>query len=174
MNKFFIVLTCLVAVARAGFAPLSYNLQEPSISSQSSNILRSPGNLQQISTYSKTVDTPFSSTSKSDVRVSNPGVYQTLSYAAPAHLHYAAPAPVVHAAPAQLHYAAPAPVLHAAPAPIHYAAPAAAVAAAPVHYAAPAAAVAAAPVHYAASAPVAAAPVVAHATFSGLGYSYAW
>lgn len=87
---------------------VSYGAQAPAITSQSSNILRSFGNLGQVSTYSKTVDTPFSSVSKSDVRVSNPGLKVAaapISYAAPA---YAAPA---YAAPA---YAAPA---YAAPAP---------------------------------------------------------
>lgn len=39
-------------------------------------------NVLQISTFSKTIDTPYSSVSKSDVRVSNPG----LAYAAPAAL----------------------------------------------------------------------------------------
>lgn len=56
-------------------APLSYSA--PALTSQSSNIYRSFGNLGQISTYSKTIDTPFSSVRKSDVRVSNPGVHIT-------------------------------------------------------------------------------------------------
>jgi hypothetical protein len=43
----------------------------PTITSQQSNILRSYGNLGQVSTYSNTIDTPFSSVRKSDVRVSN-------------------------------------------------------------------------------------------------------
>ncbi|MVT01075.1 chitin-binding domain-containing protein, partial [Devosia marina] len=67
------------------------------ITSQSSNIHRSFGNLGQVSTYTKTIDTPFSSVSKADVRVSNPGV----KYAAAATpVAYAAPA--VHAAPGPL------------------------------------------------------------------------
>jgi hypothetical protein len=43
----------------------------PFITSQQSNILRSYGNLGQVSTYSKTIDTPYSSVRKSDVRVCN-------------------------------------------------------------------------------------------------------
>jgi hypothetical protein len=69
----------------------------PAITSQHSNILRSYGNLGQVSTYSKTIDTPFSSVSKSDVRVSN----DALAYpAAPALAYHAAPA--VAAAPGLL------------------------------------------------------------------------
>lgn len=46
----------------------------PAITTQNQNIYRSLGNLGQVSTYSKTIDTPFSSVSKADVRVSNPGL----------------------------------------------------------------------------------------------------
>ncbi|XP_018563074.1 pupal cuticle protein C1B-like [Anoplophora glabripennis] len=56
-------------------------------------------NLGQVSTYSKTIDTPFSSVSKSDVRISNPGLKIA---AAPAYQTYAAPAYAAHG------YAAPA------------------------------------------------------------------
>lgn len=42
--------------------------------------------IQQISTYSKSVDTPFSSVRKADIRVSNPGVA-----VAPAYSSFAAP-----------------------------------------------------------------------------------
>ena len=116
----FVVLAVCVAAANAGYlaGPAAVGYAAPAyaapayasayhapaaITSQSSNILRTPGNLGQVSTYTKTIDTPYSSVSKSDVRVSNPG-YAT--YAAPA---YAAPA--VYARPA---YAAAA--VHAAPA----------------------------------------------------------
>ncbi|XP_047003343.1 cuticle protein 67-like [Schistocerca americana] len=61
------------------------------ITSQSSNILRSFGNLGQVSTYTKTVDTPYSSVTKSDVRVSNDAIAHVaapaLAYAAPAYYH---------------------------------------------------------------------------------------
>ncbi|KAF5277674.1 hypothetical protein FQA39_LY18443 [Lamprigera yunnana] len=79
-----------------------YAAATPAITSQSSNILRSYGNLGQISTYSKTIDTPFSSVQKSDVRVSNPGVRFA---ATPALAYAAAPAPAVaySAAPAVSH-----------------------------------------------------------------------
>jgi Pupal cuticle protein C1 len=45
----------------------------PTVTSESQNVLRSYGNLQQVSYNSKTIDTPYSSVSKHDVRVSNPG-----------------------------------------------------------------------------------------------------
>ncbi|KAG8236782.1 hypothetical protein J437_LFUL017084 [Ladona fulva] len=60
----------------------------------------------KVSTYSKTIDTPFSSVRKSDVRVSN----DALAYAAaPAYAGYhAAPAYAgYHAAPAVAAYSAP-------------------------------------------------------------------
>ncbi|XP_060520344.1 cuticle protein 67-like [Cylas formicarius] len=71
--------------------PLTYSA--PAITSQSSNIYRTAGNLGQISTYSKSIDTPFSSVRKADVRISNPGL--RITAAAPA-LAYSA-APVAHA-----------------------------------------------------------------------------
>ncbi|XP_066254326.1 cuticle protein 67-like [Euwallacea similis] len=77
-----VILCATLALASAGFlapsaltyasAPLSYSA--PAITSQSSNIYRSAGNLGQISTYSKSIDTPFSSVRKADVRISNPGL----------------------------------------------------------------------------------------------------
>jgi hypothetical protein len=82
----------------------------PAITSQHSNILRTYGNLGQVSTYSKTIDTPFSSVSKSDVRVSN----DALAYpAAPALAYHAAPA--VAAAPALAYHAAPVAAAYATP-----------------------------------------------------------
>ncbi|KAL0830589.1 hypothetical protein ABMA28_002736 [Loxostege sticticalis] len=86
---------CLVACAHAGglLAPVAYGgyggypysnyPAQPAIASQHSNILRSPFNLGQVSTYSKAIDTPFSSVRKSDIRVSNPGLA-----VAPAYGHY--------------------------------------------------------------------------------------
>lgn len=53
--------------------------QIPSITSQDQNIYRTLGNLGQVATHSKSINTPFSSVSKSDVRVSNPGI-QGISY----------------------------------------------------------------------------------------------
>lgn len=70
----------IVAVCNAGIA--NYNGQAviaPTITSEQQNVLRSYGNLQQVSYNSKTIDTPYSSVSKSDVRVSNPG-YQVTNY----------------------------------------------------------------------------------------------
>lgn len=131
------------------------------ITSQHANTLRSFGNLGQVSTFSKTIDTPFSSVSKSDVRVSNPGY----AVGAPAYGHaYAAPAyGHAYAAPAYGHaYAAPAIAHHG------YAAPALAYGHGPV-------------VAKTIGAPgllgvaYSAAPAVAHMTYSnGLGFNYAW
>nr|CAI5841235.1 unnamed protein product [Callosobruchus analis] len=105
----FVILLATLAYANAGFvyssAPTAYSVATPgALTSQSSNIYRSFGNLGQISTYSKTVDTPYSSVSKSDVRVSNPG----LRFATPALAAYAAPAVAAHTT-----YAAPAVAAHA-------------------------------------------------------------
>ncbi|XP_054258188.1 cuticle protein 67-like [Macrosteles quadrilineatus] len=165
-----IVLAAALAVANAGYlaapayAPVSYaapayapaayaaHAYAPAaVTSTSANILRTPGNLGQVSTYTKTIDTPYSSVSKSDVRVSNPG-YAT--YAAPAYhapLAYAAK-PVAYAAPAA--YAAPV-VKAVAPA---YAAPVAA----PV-------------AHGLLGVAYSAAPAVAHMTYTnsyGIQYAY--
>ncbi|XP_065217879.1 cuticle protein 67-like [Planococcus citri] len=86
----------------------------PAITSTSSNILRTPGNLGQISTYHKSIDTPFSSVRKSDVRVSNDALtYATypasgaLHVASPVHLP-AHPVHAVHAPVAIAYSAAPA------------------------------------------------------------------
>ncbi|XP_067009042.2 cuticle protein 76-like [Anabrus simplex] len=184
-----VILAALVAVANAGFlgAPAAvgyaaapaygyaaaapaygyaaHSLATPAITAQHSNILRTPGNLGQISTYSKSINTPYSSVSKSDVRVSN----DALAYPAVAHapVAYAAHAPVAYAAHGPVAYAAPA--VHAAPA-VAYGAPA-------VH-AAPAIVKAAAPAvvgHSLIGVAYSAAPAVAHMTYSnGLGLSYAW
>ncbi|KAK7791396.1 hypothetical protein R5R35_008862 [Gryllus longicercus] len=158
----FVVLAAVLAVANAGLlagpavgyagyaAPA---LATPAITAQASNILRTPGNLGQISTYSKAIDTPYSSVRKSDVRVSN----DALAYgavAAPA-LSYAAPA---LAAPALAHtIAAPALATRA------IAAPALGVPALAARGIAPAGLLGVA---------YSAAPAVAHVSFSGLGASY--
>lgn len=84
------MLTALIAICNAGVA--NYNgaaVIAPTVTSESQNVLRSYGNLQQVSYNSKTIDTPYSSVSKHDVRVSNPGI-------AVAHQ----PAVAYHAAPA--------------------------------------------------------------------------
>ncbi|XP_014241335.2 cuticle protein-like [Cimex lectularius] len=164
MYKFF-VLAAALACANAGYlgapaavgyaaapvatyahaAPVAY--APAAVTSQSSNTLRSFGNLGQVSTFHKTVDTPYSSVSKSDVRVSNPG-YAT----------YAA-APVGYAAPAVATYA------HAAPAVATYAHAAPVVA---KSYAAPVAHAGLLGVAYSA------APTVSHLAFDGFGAHYGW
>ena len=127
-------LLAAVAVCNAGIA--NYNgatVIAPTITSEQQNVLRSYGNLQQVSYNSKTIDTPYSSVSKSDVRVSNPGLTyaQPLAYAqtyhAPAATYHApaayAPATTYHQ-PAQVYSSYSAPATYAAPAAYH-AAPAA-------------------------------------------------
>ncbi|KAJ8876219.1 hypothetical protein PR048_024129 [Dryococelus australis] len=81
----------LAAPAAVSYGAQAALASPAAITSSHSNILRSPGNLGQVSTYSKTIDTPYSSVSKSDVRVSNPGVAYTAAVA-PAVSAYAAPA----------------------------------------------------------------------------------
>ena len=69
----FVCLLAAVAVCNAGIA--NYNgaaVIAPTITSESQNVLRSY-NGGQVAYQSKTIDTPYSSVSKSDVRVSNPG-----------------------------------------------------------------------------------------------------
>nr|AAR15418.1 cuticle protein 16.4 [Antheraea pernyi] len=85
--------------------PYSSYPSTPALASQHSNTYRSPFNLGQVSTYSKSVDTPFSSVRKADIRVSNPGVAVSPAYsgfAAPyvSHVGLAAPltAPVAKVA----------------------------------------------------------------------------
>ncbi|XP_015592225.1 cuticle protein 67-like [Cephus cinctus] len=108
MSLKFVILACAVAAANAGYlgAPVAQYAVPHALTATSDNILRSPGNLAQVATQTKTISTPYSSSSKSDIRVSNPGVY---AHAAP--LAYAH-APVAHAAP--LAYAH-APVVHGSP-----------------------------------------------------------
>ncbi|EFA00718.1 pupal cuticle protein C1B [Tribolium castaneum] len=105
----------LAAPAVAYAAPA---LAAPAITSQHSNIIRSFGNLGQVSTYSKSIDTPFSSVRKADIRVSNPGV--RFAAAAPAIAYGAAPAFSTYhgavAAPAYSAYHAPAVAAYHAPA----------------------------------------------------------
>jgi hypothetical protein len=121
----YVILAALVAAVNAGgligapaaisyaaaptisYAAPAISYATPAITSQQSNILRSYGNLGQVSTYSKTLDTPYSSVRKSDVRVSN----DALAYsAAPAIAAYAAPA--LRAAPLGVAYSAAPAVAH--------------------------------------------------------------
>lgn len=71
----------------------------PTVTSESQNVLRSYGNLQQVSYNTKTIDTPYSSVSKHDVRVSNPGIAVTHSHQPAIAVHqpaYYHSAPAVH------------------------------------------------------------------------------
>lgn len=58
-----------------------------------------------MATQTKTIDTPFSSSSKTDIRVTNPAVTTYAQLAHPAPLTYAA-APLTYAAPAAVRPAA--------------------------------------------------------------------
>ncbi|XP_025602285.2 pupal cuticle protein C1B-like [Athalia rosae] len=156
--KFFLLATCFVAAANAGLT----------LTSTSDNTYRSLGNLAQVSTQSKTIDTPYSSSSKSDIRVSNPAVY-----ASPAPLAHYAPAPQLYqqySSPHQVqHYAhAPAPVHQYQNSPVYTSAPGPVIAkSAPL-----------AGVHYAHAAPVAVhqqiyAPQPAHVAYAQPQYHHA-
>ncbi|KAL7028131.1 hypothetical protein ACKWTF_005728 [Chironomus riparius] len=158
----FVLLVAFSSVCFAGVA--NYNgatVIAPTVTSEHQNVLRSYGNLQQVSYNSKTIDTPYSSVSKHDVRVSNPGIAisQPVAYhSAPAAYQHAPAA--IHAAPAVV-----APTVYQAP---QYHAHASQYQA-PTHYQAP---IAAAPtllgVKYSPS------TSVSHMTYSAPVYSYAW
>ena len=103
-----IAFAACLAAANAGYVPSAYAASPlgysaaaaPAISSVSSNTIRSFGNVGQVSTYSKTLDTPFSSVRKSDIRVTNDGyrpAYAQAAYAAPAYAHAGYAAPVAKA-----------------------------------------------------------------------------
>nr|XP_036672189.1 pupal cuticle protein C1B isoform X2 [Drosophila suzukii] len=131
--RYLISFCALVAYANAGLLASHVAIANPSVDAVAStqqNVVRSFGGT--VSSYSKAVDTPYSSVRKSDTRIQN-NVYTPKTIYAPA------PAPVlaktVYSAPAQV-YAAHAPVLaktvysapvaktvYSAPAPV-YAAPA--------------------------------------------------
>ncbi|XP_023161637.2 cuticle protein 76 [Drosophila hydei] len=153
--RYVISLCALVAYANAGLLASHVAVANPAVDAVAStqhNVVRSFDGT--VSSYSKAIDTPYSSVRKTDTRVQNnvytPAIAKT-TYAAPLYTQatpvvhkavYAAPAPVV----AKAVYAAPAPVVakavYAAPAPVlaktvSYAAPAP-VLAKTVSYAAPA------------------------------------
>ncbi|XP_055536632.1 cuticle protein 76-like [Wyeomyia smithii] len=115
----FVVLLAAVAVCQAAYSlnpagPTYAGFHTPAVTSQQSNILRSFGNLGQIATHSKTIDTPYSTSSKTDVRISNPGLaVGHVAAAYPAAYHAPAYAPAAYAHPAV--YGAPAVKAVAAP-----------------------------------------------------------
>lgn len=80
------------------YAPIAHAIQPHAITSTSDNILRSPGNLAQVATQTKTIDTPFSSSSKTDIRVTNPAVYAHLAHPATPLTYAAAAIPAPAAA----------------------------------------------------------------------------
>lgn len=92
------MLSAIIAMCNAGVA--NYNgaaVIAPTVTSESQNVLRSYGNLQQVSYNSKTIDTPYSSVSKHDVRVSNPGI--AVSHQ-PAIAYHSQPSVAYHSQPA--------------------------------------------------------------------------
>ncbi|OAD51918.1 Pupal cuticle protein C1B, partial [Eufriesea mexicana] len=73
-----------VQPAAAATLPLSAaTVALPTIATSSSNVIRGIGNLGAISAYSKSIDTPFSSVRKADVRVNNPGIVTATAVPAP-------------------------------------------------------------------------------------------
>lgn len=117
----FLTFCALLAAASAGYvSPITYaaspvvkyvNPAVDAVAATQHNVVRSFGGT--VSSYSKSVQTPYSSVHKEDTRISNnvytPAIAKTLTYAAPAvakTVTYAAPA-VHHPA---ITYAAPAPV----------------------------------------------------------------
>lgn len=148
-------------VAAVHAAPVA--VHAPAIGASQQSVIRSLGGNQAISTYSKAVDSAFSTVRKYDTRITNDALsvaHAPLAYAAPiAHATtYAHAAPVAtyaHAAPVAT-YAHAAPVAtyaHAAPV---------------ATYAAAAPVISKAAVSYSPAA------VVAHTSFAGLGAHYEW
>ncbi|GJQ86297.1 hypothetical protein Trydic_g8993 [Trypoxylus dichotomus] len=154
------------AVAAVHAAPVA--VHAPAIGASQQSVIRSLGGNQAISTYSKAVDSAFSTVRKYDTRITNDALtvaHAPVAYAAPVAHAVAAPvASYAHAAPITT-YAAAAPVAsyaHAAPITTY-------AAAAPVAtYAAGAPVISKAAVSYSPAA------VVAHTTFAGLGAHYEW
>ncbi|KAF4523752.1 hypothetical protein B566_EDAN010252 [Ephemera danica] len=96
-----LVLSACLAVANAGFLAAPVAVSAPAVASVSQNTYRGFGNVGQVSTYSKSLDTPFSSVRKSDVRITNGGGFAApVAYAAPYSPYVAKVAtPVAYASP---------------------------------------------------------------------------
>ena len=106
-SQFLVICGCLLAVGQAGViggsllaaAPAAVAVQPaaaaatlplstatlavPTIATSTSNVIRGIGNLGAISAYAKSIDTPFSSVRKADVRVNNPGIVTATAVPAP-------------------------------------------------------------------------------------------
>lgn len=152
--QFVVVLVAVAVSASAQYLT-------PTVTHQDSNIYRSYGNLGQVSTFSKSINTPYSSVHKADVRISNPGY----AVAAPISHGYVAPATYAHGPAVVSNYGAyaPASYAHGAYGNGVYGNGA---------YAAPVAKVNGAGLLGVA---YSVAPAVSHMTYSnGLGYNYAW
>ncbi|KAI4458766.1 larval/pupal cuticle protein h1c-like protein-related [Holotrichia oblita] len=164
------------AVAAVHAAPVA--VHAPAIGASQQSVIRSLGGNQAISTYSKAVDSAFSTVRKYDTRITNDALsvaHAPVAYAAPVatYAHAAPVATYAHAAPVAT-YAHAAPVAtyaHAAPVATYaHAAPVATYA----HAAPVATYAAAAPVISKAAVSYSPAAVVAHTSFAGLGAHYEW
>ncbi|XP_065361096.1 cuticle protein LPCP-23-like [Calliphora vicina] len=124
----FVTFCALLAAANAGFvSPVTYaaapevkyvNPAVDAVASTQQNVVRSFGGT--VSSYSKSVDTPYSSVRKMDTRINNnvytPAVAKTVTYAAPS-VTYAAPAVTkTVVTPTVYSHVAPTVYTHAAPA----------------------------------------------------------
>lgn len=96
-------------------APIAYQAQgplaihAPAIGASQQSVYRSLGGAQAVSTYSKAVDSAFSSVRKSDIRITNDAL--SLAHAGPLAVAHAAPLAVAHAAPLATAYAAQSPYI---------------------------------------------------------------
>lgn len=152
-----------------------HNPYEGAVASTSTNIIRTPGNLGQVAAFSKTVETPFSSVHKADVRYTNDvqPYHPVGPYPYPAPAVVAGPYPYVNGAAPYPYAAAPVPHGYVAPVKTYYGYGPPAVphgygygpSAAPYAYGPVAAPVA--PHAYAAGAPLLAPHSVTHSSFSG-------
>ncbi|XP_046994253.1 cuticle protein 76-like [Schistocerca americana] len=94
-----VLLVLSAALVAAAHAQAGALVQPGAITSQQSNILRSFGNLGQTAASSKTIETPYSSVRKADVRVSNDAIALPGGLLAQTRT---APAAAVHAGPPTL------------------------------------------------------------------------
>ncbi|XKL60028.1 hypothetical protein PGB90_001044 [Kerria lacca] len=115
----------ILTICNAAYVPYPYysfhgnqpSLQyehTPTFTSVTSNILRTPGNLGQISTYHKAIDTPYSSVRKSDVRISNDivtPITTAIHVATPLHIP-ATPVHAVDTSPVAITYSAAPTIAH--------------------------------------------------------------
>ncbi|XP_066156216.1 cuticle protein LPCP-23-like [Euwallacea fornicatus] len=104
-------------------APATVAVQTPHIGLTQQSLTRSLGGAQSLSTYSKAIDSAYSSVRKYDTRFTNDAIPPAL-YSAPAQYIARASSPLIYGAPSPVitkSYAAPAPILsYASPGPVVY------------------------------------------------------